>query len=574
MIISNKITIPITKKNKSFYDKLGYESNIGDEISIEVKDLSENSHTVIKAKCDYCDSIKDISYRNYNKNIKFGLKYACSPKCSYKKRSEVLMLEEGISNIFQSESIKEKIKEKNIEKWGVEHYSKTNEFKEKYKQTNIDRFGVDNAMKLNSFKDKVKRTNYQKWGGTGFESTEILQKIKNTNIEKWGIELPCKVDSIKEKIKKSNNERWGGVGFQSNQISEKIKSTMIEKYGTNSNTKNEEFRKSHYEISKDKNYIEYIGDNISSFKCEIGHTFSIHKNNYISRKVSKIPMCTVCNPIGETSSFREKELVDFIESLNINFIKSYRDGLEIDIYLPDLKLGFEFNGLYWHSEEWKDKWYHINKTKYFEEKGIRIIHIWEDDWINKNTIIKSQIKNILNLSEKVGARKCEIKEVNKKETLDFLDNNHIQGGYKGIKISIGLYLNNELLSIMTFDKFEGRKKMEVDEWNLSRFCNKLDTSVIGGASKILSYFIKKYKPSRIISYADKDWSNGNLYNKLKFEKMYVTNPDYKYLYKKKRIHKSSFRKSRTGISENELIIPKVWDCGKIKYEKLFNLCNI
>ena len=120
---------------------------------------------------------------------------------------------------------------------------------------------------------------------------------------------------------------------------------------------------------------------------------------------------------------------------------------------------------------------------------------------------------------------------------------------------------------MTFDHFEGRKKMSDDEWNLSRFCNKLGFSAVGGASKLLKYFIEAYKPSRIVSYADKDWSQGNLYEKLGFKKVYETKPDYKYIDSKsiKRLHKSKFRKSKTGISESSLNLPKIWDCGKIKY---------
>jgi hypothetical protein len=45
-----------------------------------------------------------------------------------------------------------------------------------------------------------------------------------------------------------------------------------------------------------------------------------------------------------------------------------------------------------------------------------------------------------------------------------------------------------------------------------------------------------------------------------------TEPDYKYLVKDKLIHKSRFRKSLTGISESKLEIPKVWNCGKMKFE--------
>ena len=259
-------------------------------------------------------------------------------------------------------------------------------------------------------------------------------------------------------------------------------------------------------------------------------------------------------------------------------INNYRDKYEIDIYLPDLKLGFEFNGLYWHSERFKSNDYHLGKTDYFKVKGIRIIHIWEDDWINKENIIKSQILNLLNLTKtNIFARKCTVKEISSNISSIFLLNNHIQGNVNS-SVKLGIYYNDDLVSVMTFDHFEGRKKMNNNEWNLSRFCNKINVNVIGGASKILSHFIKKYNPDRIISYADKDWSIGNLYYKLGFEIVRENRPDYKYIIGDKRVHKSRYRKSRlnTDLSEsiqmNKYGILKIWDCGKIKFEKILKSC--
>ena len=184
-------------------------------------------------------------------------------------------------------------------------------------------------------------------------------------------------------------------------------------------------------------------------------------------------------------------------------------------------------------------------------------------------IIKSQIKNSLGLSERIWARKCVVKEISDiNEVRVFLNENHIQGYVNSVK-KIGLYYNDDLLSIMTFDHFEGRKRMADNEWNLSRFCNLRNKSIVGGASKLLKYFIKNNKVNRIISYADRDWSIGNLYEKLGFNKVSESKPDYKYLLNGERKHKSNFKKSITGISESKLDLPKVWDCGKIKYEIIF-----
>ena len=133
---------------------------------------------------------------------------------------------------------------------------------------------------------------------------------------------------------------------------------------------------------------------------------------------------------------------------------------------------------------------------------------------------------------------------------------------------------------MTFDQSEGRLKMDNSGYNLSRFCNKINTNVVGGASKLLSYFIKVYKPSRIVSYADKDWSIGSLYYTLGFENIGGNGPDYKYIVDGKRVHKSRYKKSRLGIQGTSITehqetkrlgIHRIYDCGKIKFEKLLNI---
>jgi len=284
-----------------------------------------------------------------------------------------------------------------------------------------------------------------------------------------------------------------------------------------------------------------------------------------------------------STSFKELELYNFIKSIyNGQIIQSYRDGLEIDIYLPELKIGFEFNGLYWHSELFKDKNYHLDKTKHFNKRDIRIIHIWEDDWSDRRDILESQIKNWIGLTDnKIYGRKCVIKEIDDvSEYRNFLNNNHIQG-YVSASLKIGLYYNDELVSLMTFDHFEGRKKMLDSEWNLSRFCNKINTSVIGGASKLISYFNKTYKPTRVISFADKSWSTGNLYTNLGFYIKNITYPNYSYIVNKNRSNKQKWTKkklikmgydknlSESKIMEDNLGSYKIFDCGQIKFEKIY-----
>jgi hypothetical protein len=404
-------------------------------------------------------------------------------------------------------------------------------------------------------------------------------KAKESNIIKWGVEYPMMLVDIQEKSKKTNLEKYGFEFLQqSPEIKIKTLESVMSKYGTNHISKNETIRLKTSKISHDINYIRYLENNISLFICDLekNHNFEINGDNYYHRKKSKLPLCTICHPINDSSSLKENELYKFISDIyKNNIIRNYRNEIEIDIYLPDIKLGFEFNGLYWHSEKWKDKWYHLKKREHFQKLGIRIINIWEDDWLQKRPIIESQIINWIgyNKNNRIFARKCDIRVISPKESNSFLNSNHIQGSDKS-SIKIGLFFQNELVSTMTFNNREGRKLTK--DWNLSRFCNKLNTSVIGGASKLLNFFIKNWNPSRIISYADRDWSDGSLYYKLGFEMIKMSDPDYKYIKNGKRRHKSNYKKSNlnTNLTESKEMerrnIQKIWDCGKIKFELKLN----
>jgi hypothetical protein len=238
--------------------------------------------------------------------------------------------------------------------------------------------------------------------------------------------------------------------------------------------------------------------------------------------------------------------------------------------------------LYWHSEVYVDKNYHLNKTKLCEDKNIRLIHIFEDEWLFKQEIVKSRLKNILGLTEnKVYARKTIIKEVSTKESNNFLNENHIQGPVNS-KINLGLYHNNELVSVMCFNKPRVGIGSKYDGYELSRFCNKLNTIVIGGADKLLKYFVNIHNPKQIISYADRRWSQGDLYEKLGFEKTKINKANYSYIINKQRKHRFNYRKNvlkkqgfnTTNKTEHQIMLERkiyrIYDCGTITYKKTFN----
>ena len=293
-----------------------------------------------------------------------------------------------------------------------------------------------------------------------------------------------------------------------------------------------------------------------------------------------------CQKCGMITSHYEDSLFDYIKSIykgkiirdNRTILSNLKQSL--DIYIPDLKIAFEFDGLYWHNELNKpDKNYHLKKTEECLKKGIQLIHIFEDEWLYKQDIVKSRIKNLLGLiTDKIYARKCIIKEITNKESKTFCENNHIQGGINS-KYSFGLFFNNELVSVMTFGnkrKNLGSKSI-TDNYELLRFCNKLNTNVIGGASKLLKYFIKTYNPQEIISYADRKWSIGKLYETLNFKFSHKSQPNYFYVFGDKKKNRFNFRKNiliekyncPKNMTEHEFCLSQKWyriyDCGTLVY---------
>lgn len=281
----------------------------------------------------------------------------------------------------------------------------------------------------------------------------------------------------------------------------------------------------------------------------------------------------------------EREILEFITELvgEENVITNDRkvlDGKEIDIFLPNYNIGFEVNGLIWHSEKFEpNKNAMVEKLNLAESKSIKLINLFEDDWYNKQHIVKSRIKNVLGITpNKIYARNCGIKKVPYYESELFLNLNHIQGNCVS-KYRYGLYYNNELISLMTFGKPRKNVKGKTGEniYELIRFCNKVGYSVVGGSSKLFNEFIKEYNPSEVISYADRCWSNGNLYETLNFIKYNTSKPSYYYIIDKKKINRFNLRKdvlvSKYGcpkeMSEHEFCISKGWyriyDCGCLCY---------
>lgn len=293
-----------------------------------------------------------------------------------------------------------------------------------------------------------------------------------------------------------------------------------------------------------------------------------------------------------TSSKAEDEIASFLDSMNIDYVRCDRsilNGQEIDILIESHKLAIEYDGLRYHCEgiSNKNKESHLKKTLLAEEKGYKLIHIFEDEYMLNKELVLDKIVHILKLNnkEKIPARKCEISEISIKDAKPFLDAFHLQG-FSNATTYLGGFYGDKLIGVMCFKKC-GLDMTE--EWELSRFATNINFNCQGLASKMFSFFNKKYKPKTVVSFADRRWTTdekNNLYTKLGFHFLGYTRPSYTYFKIKnpqgeeryKRCHKLAFRKhillkKYPNLSENltekemaeQLGYMRMWDCGMLKF---------
>ena len=536
MILTEKIKVGISFTNIEHYKQYFDNLKIGDKIEITPNKLSTNSHLKVLVKCDICGDERNIEYRYYISSFNNDGYFTCN-KCALKKRQKT-----------------------KLKKYNNAGYHNV----DKMKKTNLEKYSFENVFQNENIKDKIKQTNLEKYG---FEFTSqtsfVKEKSKETNLEKYGYEHHLKNKEILKKQHDTNIERYGNEFY--------LKSNVYKNKRTNYLLKN-------YNL----NIIKF-DKSIYTIKCnKCNKEYNIENSLMIQRILYKTTICTLCNPINSfTESGKENQLYDFIK-LNYDKIIKLNDRhliKELDIYLPELKLAFEFNGVYWHNELNKSNDYHKEKTELCEEHGIHLIHIYEDDWLYKKEIVKSRILNLLGQTpNKIYARKCEIKEISDNNILIyFLDKNHLQG-FIGSQIKIGLFFNEELVSLMTFGSKRKFMKQNNDKnvYEMLRFCNKLNCSVIGGADKLFKYFINTYKPKEVISYADRSWSQGELYKKLGFIFVGKTPPNYYYVIDGIRKHRFGFRKDKliregfdSNKSEHEIMLERkiyrIYDSGSLKF---------
>jgi hypothetical protein len=414
-------------------------------------------------------------------------------------------------------------------------------------------------------------------------SDETKKKIAE-GVHEWAV---SNTELLKQNAQKAvDTKRLRGYDFglpmRGKSHSETTKQILREQLNAHNSTRRKLSKIKAQENARSINcdVVSFSG-NLVELKCTVCRSKFTYTKQYLTDSKIKSSLCNICNPRTQAKrSQAEIELFDYVYALDrnaVNNVKKIADGSEIDIYLPDKNVAIEFNGLYWHSEQvltanGRNKLRDWKKWQNLLDKNIKLISIYEDEWEQNKEIVKSRLANILGKTSTVTyARKCELKEIDSKTASTFCNQNHIQGKGRS-NYRVGLYHNNDLVSVMTFSN--NNLSRRIKGWEINRFCSKLHTHVVGAASKLFAHFVKQINPDTVISYSDNRWSTGNLYKQLGFEFSHQTKPNYWYFLPNecKRIHRFALRRKSTDpqiLTEKQLRdkqgFYRIWDLGNSKW---------
>lgn len=560
-------------------------SSISNDIGVEITPsalytlaVSKGLTSYTPAKCPECGKLISI------KMAKLGVKY-CSNACSSKsadrvkkykstmqerygvnapaqckeikaKMNATLKAHYGVeTSAFESESIRDKAKATLRTKYGVDCSLKNSAVREKIKQTNLAKYGYECSLSAPEVKERIKQTIHAKYGVEHISQATFVKDKKKAALQiHYGVDYPIQSESVKQKIEQTNLQKYSTKhAIQCKGVLEKRKQTNIAKYGVDHPAKTAEVKEKIRNTLKEQYGVDALQ------QCAEFKEMQLHEHS-ISSNTSK------------------KELLQFIKSVySGKIIENTRKVIspkELDIYLPEKQLAFEFNGTYWHSEHvGLSKNYHQEKTKACHKAKIRLIHIFEHEWLFNRDKIKSLIRSALGIySIRLYARKCQIKPIDADMYRQFLLANHLQCAVNS-SIRYGLFYQDELVSVIGF----GKSRFKKDEIELHRYCVKANYQIVGGFSKLIKYVCVNEHITKFVSYVDFSHFNGRGYKKAGFTLDYLTQPSFIYI-------KGSEIKSRMQCQKHKLSAflsayyddlsesdnmrlngwYKVYDCGNLK----------
>lgn len=557
--------------------KLNYQKN-GEGIKAKLKETMMNRYGV-----EYGAQVagfKEKYHKTSQKNC--GEDHHLKTKEGMKKFEERMLESTGFRNPLFNPEVKEKIKQTMLDRYGVTNPARSPELRDLYMATLQINYGVGVPMKSKEIRDRYVQTSLANWGTESpSKHPQVKEKYKNSCLSKYGVDNVMKSPVIKKKVRIVNLEKFGPGRFL---VLKKIKETLLARYGvTNCMQVPGVIDRRRIDTltpeivnqleSKDFWDLEYTVRGKSFLQISL----DLNISDTTVGKYFKLQGLTLRPSIF---GYEEQTLRDIISRYYSNEKTTLKNlggnsRQELDIFIPELKIAFEYNGLEWHQEKYRDSNYHLSKTLDCQKLGIRLIHIWSDDWHLMRSLMERKILALLGQERvRIYARKCKIVVPSSLEKRIFLDENHIKGDGSG-SISYALKYLDEIVALITFRK-TGLNKYDLNRYATSR-------SVVGGFSKLLEHFKRIYRSGYIYTYADLCWSTGNLYHQTGFKLTSISGPAFYGIELGRRINRLKYthpelRKrfpelSKDGLSQFQIMdlagIPRIWDCGNLKFEMLF-----
>lgn len=485
----------------------------------------------------------------------------------------------------------QKLENTNLERYGVKNVFQSDEIKNKIKLTNLDRYGVEHAVQNADIAVKISNS----WKNMSkAQKDKITIRRKSTCKEKFNVDSPMQSETIRKKAEEHNLTKFGFSNPMMNKdVRDKAQRTMSERFGVKFALQNSDLLlkcQEKYNQTVECNFSHNF-DNINllrgeEFWADLSCGFSL---NAICEKYN-----VDCGAIRyhlvqdefrdryyKTYTFpkyqTQRQIAQIFTDLGLNVVFNDRktlNGIELDIFLPDKNFAIEYNGSYWHSESVLDPktaiYKHSAKTLLCRKSGIRLFHLFENIWHTKKDQVLSFLLSALNLNvNKIMARKCQLTN---DQGGDLIDKTHIQGFGNRTIITFDLTHNGNVVGSMSAAPHHRLNDPKIVV--LNRMAFRTNTTVIGGASKLFSAFVKWAKEQgyeKIISWSDSCITEGNIYHILGFNLLGESRPDYFYWDAKNDcyVSKQSLKKLGSGKQarewEKENKIYRIWDCGKKKW---------
>jgi len=560
-----------------------------EKFGVNTDNLLDGSHKRIIIKCDYCGDDTENTYKNYMISKKNTvINKDCCMKCRGLKAKECNAARDRTEAVQKGNKQRE---ETCLEKYGKKHANQTLEIRDKMAESLRNRTPeekeISNIKRKQTFLDKYGKTFgemlkdifLEKYGVNYCplaHSPDANKKREDTMLKLYGVKNIFELPEIQEQIKKTCLERYGfeyhmqrdefrelmskeGFGWNTEESRKKIKETNLKTYGFEYATQNKEIQDKIIKTKIERGFINFVeGKTDQQWADETG--ISRTYANVLLRKYGSQALLnfergrtsieTIIKYILDNNNIKYKEQEIFVNDDKTGHKRA-------DFVIEDTNLIIEANGTFWHSENIRGKTYHKEKREFYLKGGYNCLFFNEDEIMFKSQIVESIILNKLGLTKnKIAARKCQIREIEPSISREFYTENHLMGKSSGR--TFGLFYKDKLVSCIQL-----RKKQ--DGYEIARFCNLLNYSVIGGFSRLLSCAVKELNAKKIITFIDLRYGSGNYLPILGFEKQteYLS---FRWVGYIETFHRMQFP-GNTGLAKG---YKKIWDCGQAKWVKYIN----